>query len=329
MGQARAVQCTAFGEPEDLVLRDVELPAPGAGEVRVKLRAAGINFADGLVIAGKYQLKPSLPFTPGFEGAGDVVELGPGVDGLTPGQRVAVLVRPGGCYATEIVTRAEAVTPIPDGTDYVTAACLPVTYGTAHLALDHRGGLRPGETLLVTGAAGGVGIAAVEVGKALGARVIAAARGADRLDIARAHGVDEAIDYAAENLRDRVEALTDGHGADVIFEAVGGDVFDQCVRAVAWEGRLLVIGFASGRIPSVPANLVLVKNFSVIGVDFGAHMDRHAGSMRASIGELLAWHAAGRLKPRVSATYRLEDAARALRELMARRATGKTALVMD
>jgi NADPH2:quinone reductase len=319
----------AFGEPEDLVLQEIELPAPGPGEVRVRLRAAGLNFADGLVIAGKYQLKPALPFTPGLEGAGEIVEVGQGVDDLRIGRRVAVLVRPGGCYATEIVAKAEAVTPLPDGTDDVAAACLPVTYGTAHLALGYRGGLRPGETLLVTGAAGGVGIAALEIGKALGARVIAAARGADRLEIARAHGADEVIDYAAEDLRDRVKALTEGRGADVVFEAVGGDVFDRCVRAVAWEGRLLVIGFASGRIPSVPANLVLVKNFSVIGVDFGAHMDRHAASMRGAIGELLAWHAAGRLKPRVSATYRLEEAARALRELMARRATGKTALVMD
>jgi NADPH2:quinone reductase len=190
-----------FGEPENLIVADVELPAPRSGQVRVALRAAGVNFADYLIVTGKYQIKPALPFTPGLEAAGEIVEFGPGIDDLQLGQRVAVVTRPGGCYATGAVIEAAHVVPLPGGIDFVTAACVPVAYGTAHFALSHRGRLRAGETLLVTGAAGGVGLAAVEVGKALGARVIAAARGQDRLDLARSRGADELVDYGAESLR--------------------------------------------------------------------------------------------------------------------------------
>jgi len=327
MRHARVVQCTVFGEPENLIVTGVELPAPGSGQVRVALRAAGVNFADYLIVAGKYQIKPALPFTPGLEAAGEIVELGPGIDDLQLGQRVAVVTRPGGCYATGAVIDAAHVVPLPGGIDFVTAACMPVAYGTAHLALSDRGKLRAGETLLVTGAAGGVGIAAIEVGKALGARVIAAARGRDRLDLARSRGADEIVDYGAERLRDRVKALTDGRGADVILDTVGGDVFDQCLRAINHEGRILVVGFTSGRIPSVPANLILIKNCSIIGVDFGIEMDGRPG-LRERLAELFSWFAQGRLKPHISARLPLNEAGAALRELADRAARGKIALAM-
>lgn len=328
MGLERAMQCTELGAPEVLSLHDVELPAGGPTHVRIELRAAGVNFADALIMAGKYQMKPFFPFTPGLEGAGEIIEVGRGVSNLRPGQRVAVLIRPGGCYATGLVVDADRVAPLPDGIDFVTAACMPVAYGTAYLALVQRAGLKAGETLLVTGAAGGVGLAAVEIGKALGARVIAAARGTDRLRIAVAHGADEVVDYGSEDLRDSVKTLTGGEGADVIFDPVGGDIFDQCLRAVAWHGRMLVVGFASGRIPAAPANLVLLKNFSLVGVDLGAESDRDPSSTGRDLAELFSWAAQGRLKPHVSATFELEQAGAALREVVDRRATGKLALRM-
>jgi NADPH2:quinone reductase len=225
-------------------------------QVRIRVRAAGVNFADSLMVGGTYQVKPPFPFTPGLEAAGEIVETGSAVDGLQAGQRVLAVLRNGGGYAEEIVLDAAAVVPIPDAMNFVTAAAFPVAYGTSHLALTHRGHLQPGETLLVLGAAGGVGLTAVEVGKALGARVIAAAGGAEKLAVARSRGADELIDYREESIRDRVRALTGGKGADVVYDPVGGDAFDQALRAVNWEARMLVIGFAAGRIQAVPANLI-------------------------------------------------------------------------
>lgn len=327
MRHARAVRCAVFGVSESLTVADVELPAPRLGQVHVALQAAGVNFADALIVAGKYQVKPALPFTPGLEGAGEIVELGAGVEELQLGQRVAVVTRPGGCYATGIVIDAAHVVPLPDQIDFGIAACMPVAYGTAHFALLDRGKLRAGETLLVTGAAGGVGIAAVEVGKLLGARVIAAARGSKRLELPLSRGADEVLDYSSESLRDRVKALTDGKGADVILDPVGGDVFDQCLRAVNDEGRILVVGFASGRIPSVPANLILIKNCSIVGVDFGIEMDGRP-ALRERLSELFSWHAQGRLKPHISARLPLEEAGTALRRLADRATEGKIALEM-
>jgi NADPH:quinone reductase len=327
MRHARGVRCTVFGAPEDLTIGDVELAAPGPGQVHIALRAAGVNFADYLIISGKYQVRPALPFTPGLEAAGEIVELGPGIEGFQLGQRVAVVTRPGGCYATGIVIDAAHVIALPNGIDYTTAACMPVAYGTAHLALAGRGKLRPGETLLVTGAAGGVGIAAVEVGKALGARVIAAARGRDRLGLPQSRGADEVLDYGSESLRDRVRALTGGKGADVILDPVGGDIFDQCLRATNHEGRILVVGFASGRIPSVPTNLILIKNCSIIGVDFGIEMDG-CWPLGERLTELFSWYVQGRLKPYIFARLPLEEAGSALRRLADRTAEGKIALEM-
>jgi NADPH:quinone reductase-like Zn-dependent oxidoreductase len=214
--------------------------------VRIRVRAAGVNFADTLMVGGRYQVKPPFPFTPGLEAAGEIIEAGAAVGNLRVGERVLAVLRAGGGYAEEIVLGAAAVVPIPAAMDFLTAAAFPVAYGTSHFALTHRGQLQAGETLLVLGAAGGVGLTAIEIGKAMGARIIAAASGVEKLDVARSRGADELIDYRTESIRDRVRALTDGKGADVVYDPVGGDAFDQALRAVNWEARMLVIGFAGG-----------------------------------------------------------------------------------
>jgi NADPH2:quinone reductase len=291
------------------------------------VRASGINFPDILMVEGKYQIKPELPFVPGLEIAGVVLEVASGVEHVRPGARVLAFARRGGGHAEEAVVPAQIVTPIADSMDFVTAAAFPVAYGTAHFALAHRGHLAAGETLLVLGAAGGVGLAAVEVGKLLGARVIAAASSEEKLTCARQHGADETINYRTESLRDRVRALTDGKGADVVFDPVGGEAFKQAVRCIGWEGRILVIGFASGNIPEVAANIILVKNFSVIGVVFGEHSWRFPSDTRRRLEELLAAHAAGRLRPTVMKTYPLAEAPMALAKMSERRVMGKMVLI--
>src|SRR5258707_2202810 len=278
------------------------------------------------MIAGKYQVRPEFPFPPGLETAGVVVETGAEVRHLEAGRRVLAVLRFGGGYAEEIVVNADAIVPIPDAMDFVTAAAFPVAYGTAHFALTHRGHLKAGETLLVLGAAGGVGLTAVEIGKELGARVIAAAGGPEKLAVARAHGADELIDYTRESIRDRVRELTGGLGADVVYDPVGGDAFDQALRAVHLEARMLVIGFASGRIQSVPANLILVKNISVIGVVWGAQAARDPALASRWLAELLGWWDAGKLKPEIGATFPLEKVGAAMQALLSRRYAGKIVL---
>jgi NADPH2:quinone reductase len=290
------------------------------------VHAAGVNFADSLMVGGTYQVKPPFPFTPGLEAAGVITETGSAVTDLQAGQRVLAVMRNGGTYAEEIVQDATSVVPIPDAMDYASAAAFPVAYGTSHFALTHRGHLAPGETLLVLGAAGGVGLTAVEIGKAMGARVIAAAGGADKLAAARAHGADELIDYKTESIRDRVRELTAGKGADVVYDPVGGGAFDQALRAVNWEARMLVIGFAAGRIQAVPANLILVKNISVIGVVWGAQTERDPVWMSRNLAELLRWWEAGKLKPLVARTFPLAAAGEALTALLSRRYAGKIVL---
>ena len=321
-----AIQCRAWGGPETLRLEAVARTTLRPTEARIRVHACGVNFADTLMIAGKYQVKPEFPFTPGLEAAGEVIEIGAAVRHLAPGQRVLAVLRFGGGYAEEIVVNAEAVVPIPDAMDFITAAAFPVAYGTAHFALTHRGQLKAGETLLVLGAAGGVGLPAVEIGKELGARVIAAAGGPEKLAVATAHGADELIDYQRESIRDRVRELTGGRGADVVFDPVGGDAFDQALRAVNWEARMLVIGFASGRIQSVPANLVLVKNIAVIGVVWGAQAARDPALISRNLAELLRWWQAGRLHPLVSRTFPLAEAGGAMQALLSRRHAGKIVL---
>jgi NADPH2:quinone reductase len=322
----KAVVCRQWGEPETLSVEEVSSAPLGLREARLRVEACGVNFADILMVGGKYQVKPQFPFTPGLEAAGEIIELGAEVTHLRVGQRALAVLRNGGGYAAEIVVNADAVVPIPDAMDYVTAAAFPVAYGTSHFALTHRGHLKAGETLLVLGAAGGVGLTAVEIGKQMGARVIAAAGGPDKLAVAREHGADEIIDYRSESIRDRVREMTAGRGVDVVYDPVGGDAFDQALRAVNWEARMLVIGFAAGRIQAVPANLILVKNISVIGVVWGAQAERDPVLISRNLAELLRWWEAGKLKPLVAKLFPLAAAGEALTALLSRRHAGKIVL---
>jgi NADPH2:quinone reductase len=321
----QAILCRQWGPPEALRLEEIAPPALPPTGVRIRVAAAGVNFADLLMIAGKYQEKPPFPFTPGLEIAGTVVECGKAVQGFSKGQRVMAVVGHGG-FAEEAVAEATAVFPIPDRMDFTVAAGFPVAYGTSHGALAWRAALQPGETLLVHGAAGGVGLTAVEIGKALGATVIATAGSADKLEVARAHGADHLINYRDEDIRQAIKGLTDGRGADVIYDPVGGDVFDASLRSIAWEGRLLVVGFASGRIPQAPANYLLVKNCAVMGVFWGAYRHRDPRVIDDAMAELLDWYAVGKLKPLVSQTYDLAEAGTAMADMRARRSTGKLVL---
>jgi NADPH2:quinone reductase len=321
----RAVLCKAFGEPEDLVVETVAAPSLGAGDARVAVHAAGVNFGDTLMIAGKYQEKPPFPFTPGFEIAGEVIEVAPGVTHVKPGDRVMGTADKGG-YADEAVLPAANLTRIPDSMDFATAAGFPVAYGTSHGALDWRAHLRSGETLLVHGAAGGVGLTAVEIGKAMGAEVIATASSAEKLAIAKAHGADHLIDYSTEDVRERVRALTQGRGANVVYDPVGGDAFDASLRCIAWEGRIIVIGFAGGRVPQIPANLVLVKNCDIIGFYWGSYRKHDPAAVRASYEKLFGWFSEGKLKPLVSERFDLAEVAQAIQALRGRRSTGKVVL---
>lgn len=319
----RALLCRSLGSIDNLEIGDLPAPELGNGEVRISIQASGVNFPDILMVEGKYQVKPQLPFVPGLELSGEVIECGAGVDHVESGDRVMAFARFGGAHADEIVLPEAIATPIPETMDYVTAAAFPVAYGTAHFALAYRGGLKPGETVLVLGAAGGVGLAAVEVGKYLGARVIAAASSDEKLAIAKEHGADDVVNYTDGDLRDQVRALTQGKGVDVVFDPVGGEAFTQSVRCIGWEGRILVVGFASGDIPKIAANMILVKNFSVTGVVFGEHSHRYPEETRQRLSDLLTGYSEGRFKPRVMATFGLDDARQAISELVQRKAIGK------
>ncbi len=321
----RAVLCKAWGGPEDLILGEVAPPVPGPGEVLISVAAAGVNYADLLMVAGKYQEKPPFPFSPGLEVAGTVAALGEGVTELAVGQRVLGLTDSGG-YAEQAVARAGDVFVLPESMDFETAAGFPITYGTAHGAMVWRAGLEAGEVLVVHGAAGGVGLATVEAGKALGATVIATAGGPDKLTVAEAHGADHLIDSRREDIRARVKELTGGRGADVVFDPVGGDVFDASLRAVAWGGRLVVIGFAAGRVQQIPANILLIKNLSAVGFYWGSYRKHAPQLVNAQFAQLFAWFEAGKLKPHVSHRLDLARAAEALELLGSRKSTGKVVL---
>ena len=323
----RAVLCEQTGAPEALLVADVPSPSVGAGQVKIRVRAAGVNFPDVLLVQGLYQLKPPLPFSPGLEIAGEVCEVGAGVDPAQLGARVMAILPYGG-FAEEVVVPASLPSPTPDAMSDVVGAGFSLVYGTAHVALVQRGRLQAGETLLVLGAAGGVGLAAVELGALLGARVIAAASTQEKLALAQDYGAADCINYSSENLRERIADLTDGRGADVIFDPVGGDLFDQAVRRIAWEGRYLVIGFASGRIPALRANIALLKNASLVGVYWGAYWEKAAAVARTSLAQLAGWHADGRLRPHIQQTFPLDKASQALRMLMERRAQGKIVLTL-
>ncbi len=321
----KAIICRQHGDLSVLKLEELPDPVAGPGQALVRIRACGINFADSIMAAGKYQNQPELPFIPGSEIAGDVVALGDGVGGFAVGDRVMGLPGRGG-YAELVAVSVNRLTKLPETLTYEQAASFAVTYGTSHVALAHRARLKPGETLLVHGAAGGVGLTAVELGKIMGARIIATAGGPDKLEIARAAGADETIDYLAEDIRERVKALTGGRGADVIYDPVGGDVFDASLRCVAFEGRILVIGFAGGRVPQIPANHVMVKNVDIISVNRPAYDALAPEVSRRSQEELLGWLAEGRIRPLVSKTFPLERAVEGLESVVTRRSTGKVVI---
>jgi NADPH2:quinone reductase len=322
----KAVLCKAFGPPDSLVVEDAPSPVPSRGEVVVTMKAASVNFPDVLIIQDKYQMKPPLPFSPGSELSGIVKSVGEGVTTVTPGDRVIALTGYG-AFAEEVKTTADRIVPMPEGMDFATAAAFGLTYGTSDHALSDRGALKAGETLLVLGAAGGVGIAAIEIGKALGARVIACASSGEKLDVCRVHGADETINYATEDLRARIKALTGSRGVDVVYDAVGGPYTEPALRSLAWRGRLLVVGFAAGEIPRIPLNLTLLKGCSIVGVFWGDFTRREPQRFAERVNQLARWYAEGRLRPHVSQTLPLERAAEALNLMAARQVKGKIVLL--
>ena len=318
----KAIQCVQWGGPELLQLADVPLPEPGKGEVRVRVTAAGVNFPDALIVQKKYQVQPPLPFTPGTEVAGTIDAVGEGVTRLKPGDRIVAFVGIGG-FAEYVCAAEQQVAPLPAGIDMPIAAAFTLTYATSQHALVERGRLKAGETLLVLGAGGGVGLAAVELGKLAGARVIAAASSAAKLDAARSLGADDVIDYSTADLREAVKSLTDGRGVDVVYDPVGGAYTAPALRTLAWRGRLLVVGFAAGDIPQLPANLLLLKEIVAMGVYWGEFAKRDPAGNRRLLLQLFGWLAEGRLRPLVSKQYSLAATAQALHDLLARRAVGK------
>jgi NADPH2:quinone reductase len=318
----RAVLCRELTGLDGLELADLPPPEPGPGEVRLVVAAAGVNFADSLMIAGRYQDRPTLPFVPGLEVAGRIDAVGNGASELKAGQRVLAPVDRGG-FAEAAIARAEDVVPLPDSIDDVTAAGFAIAYGTAHGALQWRAGLQAGETLLVHGAAGGVGLTAVEVGAAMGANVVATARGADKLAVAARHGAGQTLDSECQDLVGQLKALLGRTGADVVFDPVGGPVFEASLRVIAWEGRIVIVGFASGKVPQIPANILLVKNAAALGFYWGSYRRHDPARLRASLELLLRWHAEGKLRPHVSHVLPLERTAEAIGLLISRTSTGK------
>ena len=320
-----ALLCTRIGTPDDLVLTELPDPIPGPGEVCIKAHSVSLNFFDTLIIANKYQVKPALPFSPGAEFAGVVESVGQGVTACKPGDRVMAYCR-FGAAREKVVLREGQVITMPERLDFDRAAGLCVTYGTSYYALKDRAGLQPAETLAVLGAAGGVGIAAVEIGKLMGARVIACASSADKLAFAREHGADDTIDYSGEDLKFALRALTRERGVDVLYDPVGGAYAELALRAMAWDGRYLVVGFAAGEIPKIPLNLVLLKSCDLRGVAWGAWTERDLAGHRANTAQLLAWEAQGKLRTHVHAVYPLAEAAEALKAIARREVKGKVIL---
>ncbi|MCP1200344.1 NADPH:quinone oxidoreductase family protein [Notoacmeibacter sp. MSK16QG-6] len=322
----RAVLAEKFGPVDTLSLTDIDDPSHGKGDVLVSVGAAGINFPDGLMVQGLYQVKPGLPFVPGMEAAGTVLTAGERVKHLKEGDRVLALCGTG-AFAQKVAVSAARCVTLPDGVSFSDACALGVGYSTAHHALKQRGNLKDGETLVVLGAAGLTGLAAIQIGKIMGARVIAVASSDEKRALAKENGADEAIGY--DNLRDDLKSLTGGNGIDVAFDPVGGDAFDALSRAMAWNGRLLVIGFASGRIPELPINLTLVKGYSLVGVFWGTFTAREPEIYADNMRELFGWYAAGKVRPVVSIRNGLSSTPDALNDVLDRRATGKIVIVPE
>jgi NADPH:quinone reductase len=322
----KAVMCKQWGPPEQLVVEDVPGRDPGPGEVRVRVRAAGVNFPDVLIIQKKYQVQPALPFTPGSEAAGEVISVGAGVTHVKAGDPVIAFAGIGS-FAEELIAPADKVVPMPPGMSFEVAAAFTLTYGTSWHAVRDRAALKPGETMLVLGAAGGVGLSAVEIGKAIGARVIAAASTEEKLAVCREHGADATINYETEDLREAIKRETGGKGPDVIYDPVGGKFAEPAFRSIGWRGRYLVIGFANGNIPALPFNLMLLKGASVVGVFWGDFTRREPAANLAGMTEMLGWLKEGKLRPHISGTYRLDQVADALQDMAGRKVTGKILIV--
>jgi NADPH:quinone reductase len=321
----KAVLCVEHGPPEKLVVKDIPTPQPGTGQVRVRVHAAGVNFPDTLIIQNLYQFKPALPFSPGSEAAGVIDAVGDGITDLGIGDRVVAMTG-NGCFAQSVIANRAQVVAIGGDMPFDIASGFTMTYGTSHHALKQRARLQPGETLLVLGAAGGVGLTAVELGKVMGARVIAAASSDAKLALCRQYGADETINYASEDLKERVKALTGGRGVDVVYDPVGDRYAEPAFRSIAWNGRYLVVGFAGGVIPSLPLNLPLIKGASIVGVFWGAFTQAEPALHRENMAELLEWYNTGRLRPHVSKHFTLDEGPAAIRWMMDRKATGKVVL---
>ncbi|MCX7209318.1 MAG: NADPH:quinone oxidoreductase family protein [Burkholderiales bacterium] len=322
----KAIVCKAWGLPETLVIEEQADLLPAAGEIVIDIMAAGVNFPDVLIIQNKYQFKPELPFTPGNELAGTVHAVGAGVSAYKVGDKVFAFV-PQGAFAQQVKVTADAVLPMAAGMDFDTAAAITLTYGTSHHAVVDRAQLKAGETMLVLVAAGGVGLAAIEIGKALGARVIAAASTAEKLAVCKEHGADVLINYTTEDLREAIKAATNGKGPDVVYDPVGGSYTEPAFRSIAWRGRYLVIGFANGEIPKLPLNLPLLKGASLVGVFWGDFARREPAHNLAAMQELMRWLAEGKIKPHISARYALADTPQALIDMASRKVTGKIVIL--
>ena len=322
----RALLCRQYGEPNTLTVEEIPSPVPGRGELLVNVKAAAVNFPDVLMIQNKYQHRPALPFAPGYEIAGTVRQVGAGVAGFSVGDAGVAIIRSGG-FAQQAVVPADRFWRLPPDFDFKIAAALPLAYGTSYHALKDRARLAPGETLVVLGAAGGVGLAAVQLGKAMGARVIACASSDEKLALCKRHGADELINYRTQTLREAIRTLTADAGADVVLDPVGGEFAEPCVRSMAWNGRYLVVGFTGGEISRIPLNLPLLKGCSIVGVAWDTYSRRNPAGGQANINELIAWITAGKLRPVVTAEYTLDNAARALEDVMQRRVQGKVVIV--
>lgn len=321
----RAIVCSSYGPPENLSLEDIANPVPKENEAIVEVYAASLNFPDGLQIQGKYQFQPPMPFTPGSEVGGVIIAIGSGIKGFSVGDRV--MATPGiGGLAEQVAVKSDGLRKIPDSMDFKTAAGFAMIYTTSYHALKQRANLQPGETLLVLGASGGVGLAAVELGKIMGARVIAAASSEEKLNFVKQLGPDATINYGDGELKEKVKALTDDRGADVIYDPVGGDLFDQSCRCINWNGRLLVVGFTSGRIPEYKANLALLKGSSMVGVFLGRFRKEEPEEYEKNFAELLELYDAGKLKPLVTQTYAMEDYVKAFNVFTERKVMGKVTL---
>ena len=322
----KAVLCNSYGLPETLTCEEVDSPTPASGQVVISVKSCSVNFPDTLMIQGKYQFKPPFPFSPGGDVAGIVKEVGEGVKHLKSGDEVFALVGHGG-FAEEVIADARSTFPKPPGMDYNTSAAFTMAYGTSYHALKDRADLQPNESLVVLGASGGVGLAAVELGKAMGAKVIAATSTQEKAEICRQFGAEETILYGEEDLKARIKELTDGKGADVVYDPVGGTYTEAALRATAWTGRFLIVGFAAGDIPFIPMNLPLLKGCDIRGVFWGSFASRTPGDNMANMMTLVQWHQAGKIKPLISKEYSLEEAPKALRDMMDRKVVGKVVIV--